>query len=240
MTPALPTVPHPAPAHVFWGYLTRLGEAQVLLPALAVVMLWWCTRPGTRQVAATWLACVAAATALTTATKLAFIGWGVGSAALDFTGISGHSMFAAAVLPLLLASATATGGERSRWTALGLAYALAGGVAVSRVLVQAHSVSEALAGFATGALASALALRLARPPAQRPPLGLLAGVAACCAVLMAGTPPAPTHALVTRMALALSGHRQPCTRAMLLQRRSTQAPRWLPHEVSRDAVLPVP
>ena len=43
----------------------------------------------------------------TTASKVAFIGWGLGLSALDFTGISGHAMIASAVYPLLLGTLAA-------------------------------------------------------------------------------------------------------------------------------------
>ena len=46
----------------------------------------------------------AAAALITTVTKVAFIGYEVGYAPLDYTGISGHAMFAAAVLPVSIAS----------------------------------------------------------------------------------------------------------------------------------------
>jgi membrane-associated phospholipid phosphatase len=229
MTPSSlpdPLLLPPTLADDFWGFVSRFGEAQILLPSLAAVTLWWFfTRPATRPIAAVWLACLAAATVLTTLSKLAFIGWGLGWAALDFTGISGHSMFAATVLPMLLAAATATRAVGVRRAGFVAALAFAALVAVSRVMVDAHSVSESVAGFATGALASGLALRWAAAPAVRLPLGLFAGVALGLAFLLAKTPTAPTHALVTRIAMALAGNSQPYTREMLRQGLGAEAAR---------------
>jgi membrane-associated phospholipid phosphatase len=165
-----------------------------------------------------WLVCIGVAALLTTATKVAFIGWEVGYAPLDFTGISGHSMFAAAVLPVL-AGATASGASpRTRLLALAASYGFAALIAVSRVMTGAHSVSEAIAGFAIGAVASQLALRLATAPRTQAPKALLAGLLVWLVLTPAGAPPSRTHDWVTRLSITLSGREQPYTRWMMLRR----------------------
>ena len=214
----LPDHPLLSSPHPFWLFITRFGEAQIMLPALAVVLLWFGFKPEGRRVAITWLACLAAATLLTTTTKVAFIGWGLGWAPLDFTGISGHSMFSAAVLPLLLVTTVARRPAGTRWSAWGVGCVLAALIALSRVRTGSHSVSEAIAGFLIGTLSSGGALCLAAAPPLRLPRRLLAGIAACLALLLLATPTAPTHALVTRLALAMSGHPHPHTRAEMLYR----------------------
>jgi membrane-associated phospholipid phosphatase len=204
--------------HSFWHTVTRLGEAQILLPALAVMLVWFALRPQGRPVVRVWLVCIGVAALLTTATKVAFIGWEVGYAPLDFTGISGHSMFAAAVLPVL-AGATASGASpRTRLLALAASYGFAALIAVSRVMTGAHSVSEAIAGFAIGAVASQLALRLATAPRTQAPKALLAGLLVWLVLTPAGAPPSRTHDWVTRLSITLSGREQPYTRWMMLRR----------------------
>jgi membrane-associated phospholipid phosphatase len=194
---------------LFWHQITRLGEAQLLLPLLLVLAVWLARRPDGGRLAACWLAATVAAAALTTATKVAFIGWGLGFAPLDFTGVSGHAMFAAAVLPLLVRLVGGEFAPRRAHLLLALGYGLAAMVAVSRVQVGAHSWSEVLSGFALGAVCSGGALWAAPIPALRlarwVPLGLLAWAAT--GVLAA--PPSQTHDLVTRLALAQSGRSQP-------------------------------
>ena len=83
-----------------WMFLTRWGNSLLLLPAASCICigLW---AGGERRVAWKWAVCFGAAVLLVFATKVAFLGWGIGSRTLDFTGISGHSMLAAAVLPML-------------------------------------------------------------------------------------------------------------------------------------------
>lgn len=96
-------VPGSASTMYYWQLLTRLGEAQIVLTAALLAALVLLRRPETRSLATCWMALTAMAVPLTTASKLAFIGWGIGWPQIDFTGISGHAMFAAAVYPLLLA-----------------------------------------------------------------------------------------------------------------------------------------
>lgn len=211
---------HPVTA-LFWQQLTRLGEAQLLLPALLLAAVWLARRPGGGRLAAVWLAATAAAALLTTATKVAFIGYGIGYAPLNFTGISGHAMFAAAVLPpllLLAGSGWARSGPGPRHAAL-LAggYALAFAVAVSRVAVGAHSASEVIAGFALGALCSGLALASARLPAARLARWVPVALLAWGALGVVAAPPSQTHDLVTRLALAQSGRDRPYQRWEMLR-----------------------
>lgn len=226
-----------------WSLLTRLGEAQLLLPLMALAVGWLLTRPGQARTALGWLAAVALAAAITTASKVAFIGYGWGLPALDFTGFSGHAMFSAAVLPPLLRlalggarwlpSATAEHGAPAGRARLAVAggYLLAAAVAVSRVQVGAHSWSEVLSGYALGALASSAVLAAGHWPrrALAPAVPLL--LAAGLAWGVVGAPASRSHDWVTRLALASSGRAVPHQR--------WQAPhRPVPGAAGRPAVLP--
>jgi hypothetical protein len=83
-----------------------LGEVQLLLPAALLTCLALLNLQDTRLLAVRWLQALSVAAGLTLASKMAFIGWGLGSAAFNFTGISGHAMFASAVYPFLAATLT--------------------------------------------------------------------------------------------------------------------------------------
>jgi hypothetical protein len=122
-------------------------------------------------------------------------------------------MFAAALMPLLLRLAAGPRTRAGRALVIGLGYTLAGAVAVSRVQVGAHSVSEVLAGFALGALASAVALRAGRWPAFPLARWMPAALLIWTLLAVAGAPESRTHSLVTRLALAISGRPQPYQRA---------------------------
>jgi membrane-associated phospholipid phosphatase len=216
------------PTRSAWLLFSRLGEAQLLLPA-AAVLLWLLVRErkaatgaagaSQRGLALQWLLRLATAAVLTTASKLAFIGWGLGSAALDFTGVSGHTAFATATYPLLMAAAVPATWPLARQAAALVGLGLGLAVGLSRLMVDAHTVSEVVAGVLVGGWAGVLALRLGtlRPhfsAALAPLIGLwFVGGSAYA-------PPSQSHALVTRLALTLSGHSKPYTRQQLRARRS--------------------
>ena len=205
------------PYSPFWHAITRLGEAQVMLPAALALLLWLAHRPAARLLVWWWLGMMVLAVSITTATKIAFIGYGFGWAALDFTGVSGHAMFAAVVYPLLflvLNSARSVGWQRA---ALACGYLLALCVGISRVMVGAHSPSEVVAGLALGGAAGAAAIAMAHTPAIRMPMWLPVAVVVSVLVLGVNAPPSRTHDLVTRISLALSGRSAPYTRHEMLR-----------------------
>lgn len=200
-----------------WNLVTRLGEIQLLAPAL-LLALWMLRRtPACRSYALAWMIALAVATVITTASKVAFIGWGVGIARLDFTGFSGHTMFAAAIYPVLFDVLTA---QKSRWQqglAIGSGVALALLVALSRVEVQAHSVSEVVAGFLLGLAVSGIAMRnthIAMVPRKRT---IAMAVVAWFAITPFYAPASQTHSWVVAASLALSGKTVPFTRNDLLR-----------------------
>ena len=200
-----------------WRLLTRLGEAQILLPAAALTLLAMLARANTRHLAFVWLSLIILATIVTTASKLAFIGWGIGWADINFTGISGHAMFAAAIYPVLTAAFFFGRWPSAQQLPLALGWALALLVGLSRIEVGAHSWSEVLAGWAIGGAVSGAALALCETSAiaVRPivPALLLAWVAVMPFKLHAS----PTHFFVTRLAVAMSGNETTFTRSDLLR-----------------------
>jgi membrane-associated phospholipid phosphatase len=142
--------------------------------------------------------------------KLAFLGWGIGIASLDFTGVSGHSLLASAILPVLFAWLPLP----RHWSAfaivLGLALVLL--VGWSRMTLGAHSWSEILAGWLLGASVSSAALMAMRRtqtvdavvPVLHWPI-----VSVLVLILAVNQPMAkalPLHPWVERLALAVSGH----------------------------------
>ena len=214
--------------HLFWSAVTRLGESEILLPAFVAGALWlafahpaWARGrlAGTgharahpaRGSALRWLAGVGASTAVTTASKIAFLGFGLGSAAINFTGFSGHSMYSMAILPVL--GAIVFGRRGAVWGGL-----LALVVMVSRVEVGAHSWSEALSGLLLGLAVAwwTLALYLEHPGAVRAPWWLPLLFAGWLATLPKVAPPSQTHHLVVAVSLKLSGRTRPYTRWQLL------------------------
>ncbi len=196
-----------------WQAVTRLGQSEIVLPAamLAIAVLF--VNAETRVLALRWLVGIALAALITLATKLAFIGWGIGWTAIDFTGISGHAMCAAATYPVLF---LALGSGRSlRWIVAlqAMAWSLVVAVAVSRIMVGAHSPSEVVAGLLLGGAVSVLALTGSTK------LTFAVHPVAISVLLVwfsMGTnemPSSQTHSRITSLALSISGRTVPFKRA---------------------------
>ena len=75
-----------------WWDVTWFGDSGLLLPAAALIALWLASSRRTWPAAALWIVIFGAASTVVLVSKLAFLGWGVGSARFNFTGISGHTM----------------------------------------------------------------------------------------------------------------------------------------------------
>ncbi|HZZ09797.1 MAG TPA: phosphatase PAP2 family protein [Paraburkholderia sp.] len=199
------------PVHL-WYSITSFGGAGMTLP-LAFAIALWLAVGYTWRMAAGWLLLLGAAVGVVTGTKLAFLGWGVGVRGLDFTGVSGHAMLSTAVYPvaLFLMLLPARPALRLLGVALGLVAGIA--VGVSRVVLSAHSPSEAITGCLVGALAALLFVRLAwkAEPGRLSAVPVAASLM-ILALLMHGVH-VPTQRWVTHIALTVSGHDRPFIRA---------------------------
>ena len=210
---------------MFWLLVTRLGEAFLLAPALACLVAWLLLEGGGRAMLRAWVAALVGVVALTLASKIAFIGWGWGIAALDFTGFSGHALVAAAIHPLLFGLSVRNEAQQRVGWALGLTLALV--VAASRVVIGVHSVSEVVLGYGLGALTSEVAWRAVRRgqgPRRAAPLWLPLVLIGWVGFSPGHAPQlVDTHGIVTRVALVLSGRDRPYTREDLHRVAETRA-----------------
>jgi membrane-associated phospholipid phosphatase len=199
-----------------WHLLTRLGEVQIVLP-VALLTAWamgW--QSETRPHVVRWLVWMLVAIFITTVTKVAFIGWGVGWRSFDFTGVSGHSMFSAAVFPVLFESLASAKPRLLRRLSLLCGCTLALLVGVSRVMVGAHSISEVIAGLLLGGAVSAMVLVRLRQSSWVPGKLVPVVVAIWLVLMPFYAPVAKTHESVTQLALLLSGHSKPHKRIEML------------------------
>lgn len=209
--------------HLIFYTITKFGEGLFLVPAAVGLALWMAPQANGVRLAGWWLAAVGMAATITAASKIAFMGWGIGSATWDFTGVSGHTMFATAIYPLLFRTAASHSPPNwKRWSVVA-GYALAVLIGVSRVKVHAHSWSEVVVGFIVGGAASGLVLAWVHMPRFEPPRWLIAAIALWLVALPYGVPKPPTHSWVTRIALHLSGRTAPFTREDLLRESSARA-----------------
>jgi len=191
-----------------------MGSASLLLPTLVIAAtgLWQ-----SRQIMALriWLLALALAVSLTLATKVMFLGWGVGSAAFDFTGISGHTLLATSVLQVLFSELLAA--ERCRFHSGGASLGLLLGLAVgaSRVALGAHSISEVISAWLLGLIVSGVTLDAMEGSRQRRWFARLSPLALIFALGTTLSSYLPTHEWEIRLSLLLSGHAKPYTRQHL-------------------------
>ncbi|MDQ9169137.1 phosphatase PAP2 family protein [Oxalobacteraceae bacterium R-40] len=197
---------------ISWNGLTAIGDSKVMLPAAAFILAWLASA-GARKAVLWWCLLFGMAFALVVASKLAFIGWGIGIPALDFTGISGHAMRATAIIPVLVFLVFQQSDARIQKLAVSGGFLLGVLIAMSRVMVGAHSVSEALAGASLGIAVSAAFLRFAQP---MQPLVINRALVASCMVVLGAltlTKPAPTKIWLKEAGLYMSGKSQPFSRS---------------------------
>lgn len=196
-------------ASATWWTVTHLGSSSLLLPA-CLLLMWGLRRNGQTR-ALQWLVLtLGAAVGLTLVSKIAFYGWGIGIASWDFTGVSGHTLLATALLPLLLRGLP-TVGLWGAWAGAGLAAA----VGISRVVVQAHSPSEVLVAWLLGGAVAVTVLRILGTVRLRHPALIVAPLLLLGSLHTPAATYLPSHSWEVRFALWLSGQPKPFTRAQL-------------------------
>lgn len=160
---------------IAWLPLVQLGDLALILPAGAAIGAWLLAWRAWRM-AACWSVLFALAIGLVGASKIVFMGWGGGIEQLSFKALSGHAAGVAAVFPTLFYLLLHGAGARLRAAGIGAVLGLGLGLLVATLLVlmHEHSMAEALAGWATGALASVASIRWGGPlPPPRPLPGLV-------------------------------------------------------------------
>ncbi|MGB4812515.1 MAG: phosphatase PAP2 family protein [Methylophilaceae bacterium] len=198
----------------YWQLITHLGSISLLLPTLiiALITLWQSKQKST---AFTWLTALSVVIALTVLSKILFMGWGVGIASLNFTGISGHTLLATSILPILFYSVIGKPKTKSKNIGLWIGLLLSILVGVSRFVLGMHSMSEVVAGWALGLLVCSIVLTTIHYHHQGYAYLQLTFLI-CLLGLGTATPNfIPSHSMETKLALYLSGHDKPYTRADL-------------------------
>ncbi|PKH70087.1 phosphoesterase PA-phosphatase [Stenotrophomonas sp. Betaine-02u-21] len=198
-----------------WHLLSILGDSRLLVPAALVLIVMGWHRASRWHLR--WAVTLCVIGAMVLASKLAFLGWGIGSARLDFTGISGHAAVSASIWPVLLAVCMPR--RSAPWVAVA-GLLLAAVIAYSRLPLNAHSWSEVASGWLLGALGSAWTLRRLDATAPASPRWLAAALIAG-AFMPVAFPQATTHEAVVRLATALSGAKKAYVRSALHEKSVT-------------------
>ena len=196
-----------------WLFVSRFGEMQLLLPAAVAAVLMLVQKHATKPLAVGWMAALALAILATTVSKVAFIGWGIGIPDIDFTGISGHTMLAMAVYPLLFSTLASQLPPLQQRLSVAAGFVLALLVGQSRLEIDVHSVSEVLAGAMVGGAVSLSVLLNNRLPRKVTNRWLAVVFCGFFGVSLLSTSQINPHSWVTEFALMLSGTTTPYTRA---------------------------
>lgn len=184
-----------------WLPLSALGDSRWLLPMALVLLL---TLPRVdASLKWRWLLATTLTAGVTLASKLAFMGWGIGIKSVHFTGFSGHAAMSSVLYPVVGVLLSGPG-KRARAIGLAAGCTLAAAIAWSRIPLHAHSLSEVIAGLALGLSSSSWALRTASPSGRATPVAVVVALLAGL-VLPLTLPDVHTHQLVIALAMLISG-----------------------------------
>ncbi|AHM30677.1 phosphatase PAP2 family protein [Escherichia coli] len=199
-----------------WQLISFFGDSTVLLPSAAALFIVLMLRKTSRLLAWQWSLLFCITGAIVCASKLAFMGWGLGIRELDYTGFSGHSALSAAFWPIFLWLLSARFSAGLQKAAVATGYILAAVVGYSRLVIHAHSDPEVIAGLLLGVAGSALFLLLQKRTSdcdyKTIPWGGIACLVMFSLILLHSGSKAPTQTLLGQIATAIGPLDKPFTR----------------------------
>ncbi|MDR5737701.1 MULTISPECIES: phosphatase PAP2 family protein [unclassified Caballeronia] len=185
---------------VLWIF-SNLGDAAFTLPLALVCALW--LRTVDWRLALRWAVLLAGGMGLVGLSKILYAGCGLEISAISFRMISGHTMLAASIYTV--AGALLFGSFGGAWYRLGAAggLGLAAMIGASRIIQDAHTPSEVIAGWLLGAaIAGMLLMRVFEQP-RKMPRAAVAGVGLLAVSSIAYGHHAPFQALIEQYSWAL-------------------------------------
>jgi len=198
-----------------WTKLTHLGDTSLIAPAALLIGLWLLVARRHRLLC-WWCALLTGSMLLVAGSKIAFIGWGVGIPALNFTGISGHTTFAMAVWPVLAFLVLQHYPPLLRTGGVVFALTIAVLVGFSRLVLQFHSTAEVVAGYLLGATVSIVFIWISGSLRHTSLSRMLLATSLAALLAASSIQAAPTQYWLIRVALYVSGHEQPFVRSQPL------------------------
>ncbi|KQQ36064.1 membrane-associated phospholipid phosphatase [Duganella sp. Leaf126] len=197
----------------FWHLLSLIGSLAVTGPVGAAIAIYLIAGKQWRLTLA-WGLLFGVGMAVVVVTKMLFVGWGIGIESVEFAGISGHAMRAAAVYPVAGYLVLRSSGPYARYVGAGVGVLLAVLISISRVPTLAHSVSEVVSGAILGLAVAGVFIYFASRE-HRWALSRMLAVLCLPIVLVApNVEPIPAEDWITQAALKLSGRDHPYSRAM--------------------------
>lgn len=130
--------------------LTYFGDSMLLIPTAVIMALLITWKNSDRRAVLYWALAFCAAGAIVSLSKIAFLGFGIGSARFNFTGFSGHSAMSATLWPVMLWLLSGRLQSTGRGIAVCIGYLIPLMVGASRLMLNYHSTSEVVAGLILG------------------------------------------------------------------------------------------
>lgn len=220
----------------WWSALSALGSISVTGP-LGIAIAVWLLAGRSWRLSLSWCLMFCAGMTLVVATKVAYVGWGIGIPEVKFAGLSGHAMRACAVFPVVFYLALRRMGSPARRIALSAGVVLALLISFSRVPTLAHSMSEVVLGGAVGFAVAAGFIFQARSEHPATVGRVLLALCVPVMLVMPFTEPVHTERWVQQLALQLSGRTAPIERAWKLGHGS-ERPSGDAHRPARGMVRP--
>lgn len=197
---------------ILWFLITSLGNSIITIPITLTIAIWlFLSREW--NMSFLWCALFGLAMILVLATKIAFIGWGIGIEELDFAGLSGHATRAAMVFPVLFYYGFQRAPRRINHLGVYIGTALGLAISFSRIVVHAHSGSEVVGGWLLGTGMSLIYLGSMK---NHIVLTSRRWLVACSFSLLFASPalkPVQPDGIIVEVALYLSGHDKPFQRS---------------------------
>ena len=155
----------------FWIFVTDFGDSAVTLPLSAMALVFLLTS-GWRRAAFAFVLAIGCAGIAIGLLKLFLVSCGRPLVGASLTDPSGHVAMSAATFGSLALAVGRTVSVRQRRWLLAAAALLVGAIALSRILLHAHSPAEVAVGLAVGLL-STFVLRAVLGSDEAPPLRLV-------------------------------------------------------------------
>ena len=198
-----------------WQLISFFGDSTVLLPSAAALFIVLMLRKTSRLLAWQWSLLFGITGAIVCASKLAFMGWGLGIRELDYTGFSGHSALSSAFWPIFLWLLSARFSAGLQKAAVATGYILAAVVGYSRLVIHAHSVSEVIAPGYDHITSAIGAAQIGHSESLSISWGGVACLVMVPLILLHSGNKAPTQSLLGQIATAVGPLDKPFTRTDL-------------------------
>lgn len=200
--------------------LTYFGDSMLLIPTAVIMAILITWKNSDRRAVWYWALAFCAAGTIVSLSKIAFLGFGIGSARFNFTGFSGHSAMSATLWPVMLWLLSGRFKDIRRSFAVAIGYLIPLMVGASRLVLNYHSTSEVISGLILGfTLSTAFLVSQRRSELKGFSTGQLCIALLLPLLLLGQGRLATTQQFLQRLSVQIAGIDHAWTRADLLKLR---------------------